>query len=454
MKTKIILLSLILLISWFTFSQKLVTYKASSDADMAYDYTIRVNGEEVEVYQNKWAAFAYFSFEGKAHIEIGIGCKVFDAEIRPINANIGWAIEANDTLSINITQPCNLSIEINKNIKRPLFIFANPIEKNIPLKTSKVKYFEGGKIYNEGIINLHSNETVYIEGGAIVKGCIIANDVKNAKILGRGILDGGIFKKGEQRTIELNQCDSILVEGIIVTNSGNWSTPMTTCRNINYSNIKIISGSDKDDGIDIIASQNINIDGCFIRSKNDCIAIKSGINYVTKLNTQINVENIKITNCVLWNAELGNGLEIGTETRCDTIKNILFQNCDLIHVFGHEGTFAIHNGDRAVVTDINYNDIRVEDSRGYLIDMKILKSEYSKDRHRGKIQNIHFKNIKVYSDSILHSTMTGFDENHKIENVVLEDVRIKGVLIRNTKEAKIKTEFTDNLTFINTPKKK
>jgi len=180
------------------------------------------------------------------------------------------------------------------------------------------------------------------------------------------------------------------------------------------------------------------VDGCFIRTKDDCIAIKGGVGYFSKFDTGKNVDDVIVQNSVLWNGIWGNGLEIGFETRADTIKNILFKNIDLIHVEGlAEGTFTIHNGDRAVVKNVRYEDIRVEDSHGYLIDFKILNSQYSKDKERGYIEDVYFKNITVEGDIFPSSLIMGFDEKHKIKNVSLENVVIHGEKVTSVYNGKI-----------------
>jgi hypothetical protein len=46
--------------------------------------------------------------------------------------------------------------------------------------------------------------------------------------------------------------------------------------------------------------------------------------------------------------------------KSDSIKNIRFKNIDVLCCHGHGGVFTIHNGDRAVIEDILYEDIRVE----------------------------------------------------------------------------------------------
>jgi hypothetical protein len=149
----------------------------------------------------------------------------------------------------------------------------------------------------------------------------------------------------------------------------------------------------------------------------------------------------------MWNGVWGNALEIGFETRSDTIQNITFRNCDLIHTEGPEGTFTIHNGDRAVVKNVLYEDIRVEDSRGWLIDFKILESQYSKDKQRGKIENIHFKNITVEGNVFPYSQLLGFDETHRISGVTLENFVIHGTKVTSTYNGMITTNYADEIMF-------
>jgi hypothetical protein len=143
----------------------------------------------------------------------------------------------------------------------------------------------------------------------------------------------------------------------------------------------------------------------------------------------------------------GNGLEIGFETRADTMKNITFRNCDLIHVEGPEGTFTIHNGDRAVIKNVLYENINVEDSRGWLIDFKVLFSRYSKDEKRGKIENVVFKNITVEGEVFPYSQILGYDETFNIKNITLENFVIHGEKINSTYNGKIAVNHLDNLIF-------
>ena len=56
-----------------------------------------------------------------------------------------------------------------------------------------------------------------------------------------------------------------------------------------------------------------------------------------------------------------------------------------------ESATTSNEGDRAVVTKVLDENINVEDSRGLLMDFKVLHSVFSKDSTRGKIENIVLK---------------------------------------------------------------
>lgn len=444
MKKSIILLFLLLAIK---LQSQVTIYPAPPESEPAPEFKVEVNGQQLFVYNTRCAAVAYFSFSGHADINVTFFSQLREFDIRPKSRMIKAELYRNQ-IRFSLEKPENLSIEINKNIKRPLFIFANPIETFVPDKKDKnVIFFEGGKIHYPGEVMLKSNQTLYIEGGAIVIGHILTDRGENIKIIGRGILDNRIYKRGEYRPIEINQCNKVLIEGIILTESRHWSCASFASENIKYNNLKIVSSNDWDDGIDVVGSKHILVDNCFIQTKDDCIAIKAGVNYFTKFSSDYTVDDIVVQNSVFWNGIWGNGLEIGFETRTDTIRNITFRNCDLIHVEGPEGTFTIHNGDRALVQNVLYEDIRVEDSQGWLIDFKILNSQYSKDKERGKIENITFRNIVVEGENFPYSQLLGFDEKYSIKGVTLENFVIHGIKVTSTYNGMITSAHADDIVF-------
>lgn len=83
-------------------------------------------------------------------------------------------------------------------------------------------------------------------------------------------------------------------------------------------------------------------------------------------------------NAVFWNALWGNGLEIGFELNGAAVKNITFRNNDIIHVESG-AALSIHNAGNSVVSNIVFDDIRIEDARQKLFDFAVFCSRYSED---------------------------------------------------------------------------
>ena len=96
-----------------------------------------------------------------------------------------------------------------------LHLFANPIDENKPrkLKDKNLIYFGPGiHTFPGDTLNVPSGKTVYVAGGALVKGCIQVVNAQNVKILGRGIVIP------ERRAgLRIVNSKNVLVEGVITT---------------------------------------------------------------------------------------------------------------------------------------------------------------------------------------------------------------------------------------------
>jgi hypothetical protein len=440
-------------------------------------YDVKIDGKKAFVYDAPVAPLVSFDMEGPVNVELKADREVFWVDIRP--KILGIVPEFKDsTIRFTLDKPCSISIELNGEFSnKPLLLFANPVEKDCPKQGDQgVLFFEAGKVYTPGKIDLKSNEQVYIEGGAIVFGSIKANDATNIKISGRGILDGTknseLNKGSDRHFIGFTNCKNIQLEGITLVNSLSWQVVPAHCEDVTIHNIKIVSNNGSDDGIDLVRSRKVRIEGCFIHTKDDCIAIKSHMNYPGKEGN----EDILVSNSVFWNTEWGNALEIGFELRADTMKNISFRNCDIIHC-DDGAVFSIHNGDRSVVKDILFDNIRVEDARQKLFDLAIFLTQYSVDSpkdaaerklryqngpwdgtmhqtkeqkiaqapFRGYIRNITFRDIQVTDGIFPFSVFCGYDENHLIENITIENLVVHGKKIQSEKEARLSTRFCKSI---------
>ncbi len=139
---------------------------------------------------------------------------------------------------------------------------------------------------------------------------------------------------------------------------------------------------------------------------------------------------------VVWN-DRARGLGITNETRAN-ISNVLFQDCDVIHDMGI-CSLAILVSDSGTMSDIRFEDIRLEDVRSCLADCWIGSDMWGHDKTRGHINGVTFRNITVTGRNFPVSRLTGFDGSHLIENLTFEQLNIDGKLIDSLAAGKFTT---------------
>jgi hypothetical protein len=66
---------------------------------------------------------------------------------------------------------------------------------------------------------------------------------------------------------------------------------------------------------------------------------------------------------------------------------------------------------------------------------------------RGNISNVVLKNIKVVDGLFPYSIFYGYDKDHTIKNVSIENFNVHGKTITNIKNAKFYVEETGNILF-------
>ena len=434
-------------------SPNIILYDAPFEESKSNDFDMFVNGKPVFVYQARcskypinqiWpgyqrpidqteiASFGYFDFEGEVEISITPKVKIETVEIRPKEFGINPTID-NNTIKFKISKPLQFVVDVN-GYHQALHVFANPIPKyKINKDDPKVHYFGPG-IHNAGIIRMKSDETVYIDGGAIVYGVIYCENARNVNILGRGILDAGKIERDEApNMIRMNNVVNGNIDGIILRDPHFWSTRLDNCNEITLDNLKLIGfWRYNSDGINLVNSKNISIKNSFIRSFDDNIVVRGSRSaYIEPFNI---IENIHVSNCVLWN-DWGRVLEIGADTFADTIKNISYTNIYIPRFTAV--AMDIQNCDRGYITDINYENIYIEEpitdsltigttpiaknAWGKIIVLGIYKSFYSGDTIRGNIDNITFKNISynrmnIPDNEISEKDTVPIDENIYFRN--------------------------------------
>jgi hypothetical protein len=222
----------------------------------------------------------------------------------------------------------------------------------------------------------------------------------------------------------------------------------------------------------VVRSTKVKIENCFIRTKDDCVVIKAHLDYLKSEP----VDDVVVENCTFWNASWGNAIEIGFELNASEIKNIVFRNIDIIHVEAG-AAMSIHNAGSGHVKNITFENIRIEDARQKLFDFAIFRSQYSEDgtsdpeerkrlylngawdgvlkvpasdhtahaKFRGNISDIVLKNISVTDGLFPYSVFYGYDPQHNIRNVTIDNLTVHGKKITRLSGAKLYLEQVENV---------
>jgi hypothetical protein len=144
-------------------------------------------------------------------------------------------------------------------------------------------------------------------------------------------------------------------------------------------------------------------------------------------------------------------MEIGYETRADRIGDVPFRAIDVMAVHQFGSVFGIHNGDRAGVENITWEDVRVEHHYDKLVDFRILHSRWNRDAQRGHVRGVMLRHIQIdqspFNEGYTISFIGGWDAGHRVEDVTFEDFRIGVKQVRNPDTASLFTRQAEGLRF-------
>jgi len=325
-------------------------------------------GKQRDFSQAEEAAFAFFSTDGAVEAEVEVAEDFTgEAVIRPLSAGIKVARNGRK-LKFTLPGPGQFVLETGSD-HNVLQIFADPVWKTTDAEKKNATYSFGPGIHFPGRIVLKSGDSVYIDPGALVYGEIFGLNVENVRIFGGGILDGSTEERvfGEcyepypVSTFKFYRSKNIRVEGVTILNSACWTMNFFCCSDIEIDRVKITGQwRYNTDGIDLCSVQRAKITNSYVRSFDDTIVLKALDFYRFQdgmWETGRNEEDIEVRSCVLW-CDWGRTCEVGIETGAKEYRNIIFEDCDLIH--NSHVAIDIQNGCGADIHDVIFRDLRVE----------------------------------------------------------------------------------------------
>lgn len=417
-------------------------------------FTLTINGTAVETLHTGVADYAIAALDAAdfpVRIEVLVNRDIAAERvaIRPLSKDVAHRCEGR-AIRFTLHRAEKLSIDLSHDAK-PLYLFcAPPIPA--PAPGPDVITLPAGRISEVPLLTLDDGQTLHLPGGSVFKGRIHIKGRKNVRIVGHGIIDGSCHTRGRGEKVPcvvLEDCAGVNVEGVTMVRPAGWMLVFAASQNIAVRDLRQIGEVVSSDGIDVVGSRDVLIEDCFLHNNDDCVVVKAldiGAKHlagVPVIRGRGDVENVTTRRCTLANWTAGNAMEIGHELSADRVCGITFSDIDVLHVHGHGAVFSLHNYGRALVENILYENIRIEHCYDKFIDMRVARSRYTQDPEPGRIRGVVLRDIHWHrADCNLGYTTSligGLDADHRVEDVVLENIRINGHLVHRLDELEIYT---------------
>jgi len=437
-------------------SAEVITYPAPTGEILSDDYEVSVEGQKVDVYTartldppfagKEWDfggtyAFTNFDMSGSVVVRIVSKRSLKDVVIRPQSKGIQPVLENDHAITLTLDKPHKLSIEPDGR-KGPLLLFANPIELDVPKPDDPGVVFFGPGIHKPEKIVLQSNQTLYLAGGAVVKAEVMAEGV-NIRIRGRGILDGSDWdwlKGPVGNLIAMRNSQNVKISDITLRGSSHWTIVPYNSQQVTIRNVKICNSRvQNDDGINPCNSQDVFITDCFIRSDDDCIALK-GLDFK---GANSNVDGIIVENSTLW-CDRARIFLLGHESRAEFMRNVTLRNLDIVHFT--MTPFLFEPGEDMRLENVTVEDVRIYgEGQDEFIRLRPVVNQYMHNKVPGFIRKVTFRNVTIQGKpGVYLIQVDGADAEHDVRDVTFEDVSIiSDKITKDSAEVRVGSDTSD-----------
>lgn len=309
-----------------------------------------------------------------------------------------------------------------------------------------VLYFPPGK-YKVGELSLKSNMTLYLAGGAVLYGSDSTNDfknvsgginiegaqhallrlyqIKNTKILGRGVLDANghaIRAAGlNANLMKIEQSSDITIDGVIARDSSYWNTLIYRSDSVTIQNYKVINCRptttmyNQTDGVDFDESTNGKLTNAFLYTGDDGMATKN-----EEASGTVNTKDITHEHIVVYNNSVG--CKIGTKSMGKTMDGVTFKDVDVVKA---GRALTIEGYDTAVVSGTRFEDIRVEAADSMLINIALDQPPDWRDAaNTTVVKDTYFTNVSSDVKQLIN--LHGKSANVNISGVHFSKLTVQG----------------------------
>lgn len=429
-------------------------------------YTVTVNGIAAREYYTSLGSFVNFSTDETVLVSVTFSTTVTTAVLTPQRKNIPVTIngavvtftlsgtDLNGQYVLRINDP-NQSDDAQTPTWEPLFIFANPLEISPPsadgtdlkfigagdwvvTSSTTIVPWTGAETVSDNYYDIAQNKSVYIHGGAVVRGKFkfgsdsnVGAGITLGKLYGRGIVDAS-FTPAFGRIVRINHSSNITLDGFIGIGQVQWGVAFRQSNTCTANNVKVINSrrwngsimTGTPDGIDVTGSNNVTVQNSFVRSYDDAITVKSDM---AGGGWAADTFNITYQNMVIYQGWGGNAMEIGYEVP-NPISNITFKNIDIVAKRSRDvaidtrDALSIYVNDVADVSGVTYENIHVEN-----VDANSNYIGIVSNNATASITGITYKNIVFYGQPAERKMyIKGIGASGNISGVTFQDIRFGG----------------------------
>ena len=388
-----------------------------------------------------------FSFSGSVTVAVTrLGDDpVSTCEVLPSSFDIETTVSGN-TCTFELDRPRKVSVEFDRDTTHPMLVFADALETDVPDPDDPNVMYFGPGVYDIGDTTLTSDQTVYIEGGAVVYGRFLVGtadalaDERGITIRGRGVLSGEGYPQGttnDDHLINFWGAEESLVEGVTLVQSPLYNILLYGADNV-VRNVKMISWWYSTDGI-YVGTGGL-VEDCFVKVNDDAFKLYES--------------DTTVRDSVIWQLENGAPFQISWNMPTDH-SGFVVQNIDIIRMehradqINLAAVDAVHGGD-GHMSGYLFEDIRIENADWRLFYLTLQRTEFSPaDNEMGQISDVTFRNITATGSVTQPNEIFGWDADHKVSGIKFQNLKINGNLITDAEEGnfEIDAATTDDITF-------
>jgi polygalacturonase len=323
--------------------------------------------------------------------------------------------------------------------------------------SEKILFFPRGN-YKSGQLKIRSNSQVYLERGAVLnadtstidtyrssgavktKRFLDMDGVENVHLFGYGSVNGNgrvlrakFGDEARMRLILATNSKNLIIEGLRLIDPGSWNTQVLLCENVVLRSIKLLNDIhlSNTDGFDPDGSRRMSIEHCFAYCGDDNVAIKT----TGYAGDPGNVEDISVKGCLFLTRK--SALKIGTETRGEWMKNITFEDNNVVE---SDRGMAIYVSDGALIENITFRNNHFEynfpDAQQKAIHFVVSKRNI--DSKLGKVKHLLLQN-NFFENPFPKKSVVKYEGDEIGIDMTVDNLVISGKKVHTPESAGIQT---------------